>query len=167
LWYAESSNIIIRVMATITFKIDGIEISASSVADAAELIRELKKDRSADEAKPEPPKIERNGHRVLVVGNEEDFAAIDADNGKMALNFLSTIRDGGNVPAATLMKVFGVTAPKALGSKSATVNKVIKAVGLKPGMVYKNPKTQEGRTWKPGRRMGDAIQLIEKRLAQH
>lgn len=154
-----------RAMATITFKIDGIEISASTVADAVELIRELKKVKPADAEAPS--KSGGNGHQVLLIGSEEDFASIDADNAKMALDFLNTIRDGGSVPAGTLMKMFGVTAPKGLGSKSATVNKVIKAVGLKPTTVYKNPKTSEGRTWKPARRMADAIQLLEKRLAQH
>jgi hypothetical protein len=156
-------------MATITFKIDGIEISASSVADALELIRELKKNPLAAEEKQAPPnKATHNGHGGVITGKDHvNFAAIDADNAKMALNFLSTIRDGGNVEAGPLMKVLGVTAPKGLGSKSAAVNKVIKAVGLKPAAVYKNPKTHEGRIWRPARRMREAIQLLEQKLDQH
>jgi hypothetical protein len=155
-----------RAMGTITFKFDGIEISASCAADAAELIRELNKGKTAIPA-PVVSKAAANGHRVIAESNDAELAAIDADNAKMALDFLSTIRDGANVPATALMKLFGLTAPKGLGSKSASVNKVIKAAGLKPSMVYKNPKTHDGRFWRPGRRMGEAIQLLEKRLAQH
>jgi hypothetical protein len=161
-------------MATYTIKVDGIEITAASAADAVALVRELKGGKSSQNGQAPPiaekPPQENPRQQVLLAGSADDLDPISPENTRMSLEFLKAIRDGadsGGIMAPVLVKLLGVSAPKAIGSKSATVNKVIKRTGLSVTKVYVNPKTPSGRIWRPGRKMNEAIHLIEQRLAHH
>jgi len=160
-------------MGTFTIKVNGYEVSASTPADAAELLRELSKGGKASDILPpmnaaQKDLFQKNPRKTgttSIIGGDE-LEPMKPEQASMTLEFLKAIRDGGatGVTAPVLMKVLGVTAPKAIGSKSATINKIIKQVGLADSRVYTNPKTANGRIWRPARRMNEAIQLIEKRL---
>jgi hypothetical protein len=162
-------------MGTYTINYDGIEITASSPADAAALVRELKSGKSSQNGQLLPAEGKSQGsssrtQQVIMIGSDDDLDPISPENTRMALEFLKAIRDGaaiGGIQAAVLVKVLGVSAPKAIGSKSATINKLIKRIGLGVEKVYTNPKTASGRIWRPGRKMNYAIDLIEQRLANH
>jgi hypothetical protein len=141
-----------------TIKIDGYEVTAATPADAAALLRELRK----PEGTVTPPKSTEKPILQAFHGNglSAALAEFDPNAADTALKFLKAIRQSGELEAKGLMQVLGVTAPKAIGSKSATVNKTLTRLGLKPKAVYNNPRTPEGRVWKPGRKMGEAIQLL-------
>jgi hypothetical protein len=165
---------------------EGIEYRCNNLAEAAELGRRLRSEKPAKLApsaasaikKPLPA---RKGHRhakrkarampdplrevplispalMLVKASDETWSA--------AHRFLRAIRDHREtgIQAEGLMPVFGVTKPKALGSRSGPVNKLIRDLGFSVGRVYKNPRTATGRLWKPGPKIKEVIELIEQRL---
>src|SRR5260221_9643951 len=93
-------------MGTFTIKVNGYEVSASSAADAAALVRELSKGgKSSENPPPTPPAAEKNFDKnprgapsVIVVGNREDLDHLDQlkpDHARMTLEFLRAIREGG------------------------------------------------------------------------
>lgn len=148
-----------------TIKIDGFEVTAATPADAAALLRELRKTETQAPKAQEKPSLQAfHGN-----GLSASLAEFDPNAADTALKFLKAIRTGQTVGihARVLMDALGVTVPKAIGSKSAAVNKTITRLGLKPKTVYSNPRTADGRVWKPGRKMGEAIQMLEERLAAH
>lgn len=155
-----------------TIKIGEFEVTADTPADAAALLRELRKSEPQVAPAAVKPAEKPNLQAFQGTGNglSAALAEFDPNAADTALKFLKAIRaagQSGGIQAKAMMEVLGVTAPKAIGSKSAAVNKTISRLGLKPKAVYLNPRTPDGRIWKPGRKMGEAIQLLEERLAAH
>lgn len=160
---AMTSSSLARVMAY-TLKINGFDVEASTAAEAAALLRELQ--HGPKPAPPSAPAIVEKTPQIPA-GNGA-MSDLDPASSESALKFLRTIRDSGTgIEADRLMSALGVTKPKGIGSKSASVNRVLKAVGLKPRFVYSNPRGPTGRIWKPAKRMGEAIQLLEQRSTTH
>jgi len=157
---------------TIKINIDGYEVTVSDPAEAAALLHALKK-------QPEKPVIPAiHEQRVAIetpavpmIEDQPRGADFDSEAALTALRFLKTVRDGqanGGVQSNAIMSALGVTKPKAIGSKSASINKLIKSLGFSVSAVYVNPRSPDiGRIWKPRRNMAQAIAQIEQRLAAH
>lgn len=153
-----------------TVKVDGIEVTASTPAEAAALVAELRKVQIATEGRSKSSEKSLQDFQGFGNGLSMTLTELNPATAGTALKFLKAIRAGsqsGGVQAEALMSVLAITAPKAIGSKSAAVNKVITNLGLKPKTVYINPRTAAGRIWKGGRNLDHAIQLLEQRLAAH
>jgi hypothetical protein len=154
--------------------INGQEVSVQDVSTAAAIILEIQKQQAASangaaktpSIKAEPPPKEQ----PVAPATAPLRADFDSEGAQVALKFLKTIREGSSdgIASEALMEVFGVSKKKAIGSRSAGVNKVLISLGLNVKAVYKNPRTATGqRAWKPGRQMNNAIAMIEQRLAAH
>lgn len=163
---------------SIKMVVDGIEITAESAADAVALLKELRPKTSAkqqDESVQEillvhaPRKAKRPSGKPKRNPRTPEPAPVTVPDWAppSTLKFLSAIRDGGSAgtESEAVMKALGVTKPKAIGSRSATINRVLEQLGFKPAQVYGNDRTANGRVWKPRRLMQDAIAALEKRLA--
>jgi hypothetical protein len=152
--------------------VNGFEVSVSDPTEAAALLGALKKagETAAINSKPaEAPALPPTA--VNGSSSSAELADINTGTAQMALRFLKAIRDGGasgGIQSDAVMTALGVTVAKAIGSKSAAINTLIKdGLGMRPKSAYVNPKTKEGRFWKPGRQIGNAIQQLEQRLAAH
>lgn len=166
---------------SIKMVVDGIEITAESAADAVALLKELRPKTSAkqqDESVQEillvhAPRKAKRTNSAKFKRNPSPRAPEPATvtvpdwAPPSTLKFLTAIRDGGTAgtESEAIMKALGVSKPKAIGSRSATINRVLEQLGFKPAQVYGNDRTANGRVWKPRRLMQDAIAALEKRLA--
>ena len=153
------------------FVINGQKVELASLEDAAALLGAMNKAQevAAPGAKPaaavtpEVPKTANGGSSEEVREGDLDPRAI-----QMALSFLKAIREGGSkggIESDAVMAAMGVTAKKAIGSKSGKVNGLLESLGMRQKSVYNNPKTAAGRFWKPGKKIDEAIQRLEQRLA--
>jgi len=159
-------------MSAFKLVINGQAVEVLSVEDAAKLLSAMPRTDSpvAAVAKPAvvaplPPKP-ANGSSSHEDREDDN---LDPATAQMALKFLKAIRDGGatgGIQSEAVMGAFGVTAPKAIGSKSGAVNTLLTdALGMRLKSVYVNPKTPNGRFWKPGKKIDEAIYALEQRLA--
>lgn len=146
------------------FTINGIEVKATSAAEAAELIKALGKPIGAAtetaRAMPITPKSSRADRFKLRLRSRRNGANVRT----VAVEFLSKIRDAGSegIAADGLMDILGARHPKGIGSRSAPVNKLIESLGYDIEDVYDNPRSPEGRIWKPGPKMDAAIEALKK-----
>lgn len=150
----------------IKLNFDGVEFEAATAAEAAELYRQL---RTAS-AVPTPAAARAAPHvaKPPRADDEPEGSFPDWAPGA-AVAFLKAIRDAGpqGADSATMMKALGISLPKALGGRSAIINRLIVDCGLNPTQVYDNKRTGQGRFWKPKKHLPDAISAIEKRVAAH
>jgi hypothetical protein len=145
---------------------EGVQFEASDAAEAAELFRQLRGGPvpSIRVNPPQPATASKGPQYQSVLPTEfPDWVA------PAALKFLVAIREAPSEGAdsATMMKALGLALdqPKALGGRSAMINRLIEDTGLSPSSVYDNKRTGKGRFWKPKRYLSEAIANVEKRLA--
>ena len=142
----------------ITLTIDSISVTVPSVKTAAALIRELRR-----AGEPGLPKVE--------LGSEHDKQSLRVSNELLsvgtALKFLRTINDaheGASTDA--IMKVLGVTDPKAVGSRTSALNKLLKSFAMAPSSVYYSSRVGERRIWKGGDQLAIAIGYLREALTK-
>jgi hypothetical protein len=142
---------------TVKLNVGGIEVSISDLDEAAALLRKLQG--SAQVA----PQVVANAN-----GHDPAAVTVDAEMAQFSLKMLRAIQNAPKgIKADGIMPLIGVSSPKAIGSKTAGMNKILRDLGLKQHAVYKNPrKAREGRTWYPGRKIADAIAAIEAALGR-
>lgn len=87
---------------------------------------------------------------------------------KATLDFLRAIvaapPDGAD--SEMMKRALGVTEPKALGGRSAVINRLIESTGFRLHQVYDNTRTAKGRFWKSRKAIDDVIAEIERRIAE-
>jgi hypothetical protein len=137
---------------TVKLNVGGIEVSVADLDEAAALLRKLQG------GTQQKPAIVANGHDA-----EDAGVPVDPESAQFALKLLRAIQNAPKgIKADGIMPLIGVSTPKAIGSKTAALNKIIKDLGFKKQMVYRNPrKPGEGRTWYPGRKIANVIAAIE------
>jgi hypothetical protein len=155
-----------------TIHVDDIQVTVTSLSEAAALIRELRvgKRVAAVEAKPlVSPEPERPAALAPAPApTNGSIEPIDLALGNTAVRFLKVIRENPNgVQADTVMPTLGVTKAKAIGSRSGPINRLLTDLGFKPKAVYRNPRSATGRIWQPGKQLQNAISAIEQRLGAH
>lgn len=143
----------------------GAEIEVQTLAEAAELVRMLT-DAATPQAEPARQSIRKPVARQPKAKSSANSSFPDWAP-QAALSFLTTIRDAGQSGAHTdaMMKSLGITAPKALGGRSAIINRVIEDIGYAQTQVYDNKRTAAGRIWKPRKHLQDAIKALQDHLA--
>lgn len=141
----------------IKLNVRGIEITVSTTAEAAALIRDLTE---AQPSKIGRPKAEERAADL--------FSGPTADE-KMAHSFLSTIAVSGSqgVPTEDIMKVLEVDAGRGIGGRCVKINNLLSRLGFNdPKEVYVNPKLAAGRVWRPGPRIHEAIERLKAKGAR-
>lgn len=138
----------------IKLKFRGIDVTTSSAAEAAELLREL--------TATTKPAIKRS------ISPDDDSPKNGFDVEQACFNFLTIISraDRHGTTAEDLMSALHVIHPKGIGGRTARINGFLSNLGFAPHEVYDNSRTAEGRFWKPGRRLAEVIGVLEKRLAE-
>lgn len=80
----------------------------------------------------------------------------------MTHSFLIAMRRTPRMNAEQVGKVLNINHPKGLGPRSMLINNVLREHGLEPDDVYTNTeRTAEGRVWKAGEKLEDAITAVE------
>lgn len=150
---------------SITIKVGKFDVTVSNAAEAAALLRELESTENKATAENPKPSI----HSQEAEDHKADATSFDPAIATMTLRFLKAIRDGGSsgVQSEAIMKALEVERPKAVGSRSAAVNRLLKGLQFSPGKVYDNPKTFNGRIWTPKKQMQAAITALEQRMGAH
>ena len=135
------------------FNFQGIDISTSSAAEAAALVREL--------TAQQPPKV---GRPPKNPGLFEDAPANEGDTPAVALSFLTAITkaNGDGASAEDLMKVLNVEHSKGIGGRSVRINNLLRKLKFEPEEVYTSERLPEGRFWKAGARVDEAIQILKR-----
>lgn len=131
--------------------IKGIDITASTAAEAAALVRELTEQYA--------PKV---GRPRLI---ERPDAGAGINGKEIALAFLTTIANAGprGAEAEELMKVLRVSHPKGVGGRSVRIINILSKLGFAQIDVYDNTRTAEGRFWKPRAKLHEAIAALKGR----
>jgi hypothetical protein len=146
----------------ITLTIDGIPITVASVKTAVALIQGLRR-ATASELPRVELRAERNGEVLPDMGQRT------SDQGtviRTAMKFLMAIRDAPDgAQTSVIMKALGVTDPRAIGSRTSTINKVLKSLGMTHSSVYYSNRLIDGRLWLPGDQLPSAIGNLRKLLA--
>ena len=129
----------------------GIELTVSSPSEAAAVAREL--------AEQPVPKLQR----VRVIEEPTLFAGPEPDE-QRAVGLLELIKNApnGGPGVDDLMKVLQVDSPKGIGGRMVRINNILLRAGMKPEDAYRNPKTADGRVWKPGTRIQEAIDRLRE-----
>jgi hypothetical protein len=159
---------------SIKMVVDGIEITVSNTEEAATLLKELRQKQpekqapnefSAEVGQRKQPKgkAQQQKHRR----SPAPRTGVPEWAPESALQFLLAIRDGGNsgTEVEALMHALRVTKPKAIGGRSAIINRLLNQMGFDPGLVYDNKRTANGRIWKPKRAISEAIAALERKSA--
>jgi len=156
-------------MSGFKFTFDGIPFEADTATGAAELFHALKNAGvrpAMESAAPKKPVTKRAKTTRIATVTLLDSAFPDWVP-EAAFKFLSAIRDAGQSGAdsETMMKALGIDQPKALGGRSAIINRFIESTGHTQAQVYDNKRTSAGRFWKPRKHLGDVIDVISDGLA--
>ena len=138
-----------------SFKINvrGIEIIASSASEAAALVRELTEQPTPKIGRP----LKAPGLFDVTPTEENNTAAV-------ATSFLTAIThaNGEGASAEDLMKVLNVDHSKGIGGRSVRINNLLRRLKFDPEDVYKSERLPEGRFWKPGPKVDEAIQSLKR-----
>jgi hypothetical protein len=151
---------------SIKFSVDGIEFTADTAAEAAAMLRELRMHRGVSSTlagrRGRAGAAPRGDHAPGELKAEFPAWAHGA-----ALKFLTTIRDGGSkgIGSTLVMKALDTTKPKAIGGRSAIINRLLQELGFSPSQVYDNSRTPIGRVWAPKKQIGVAIDKLQQDLA--
>ena len=151
--------------------VHGIPVTVSSAAEAAQLLRELGAGGGATPAPaaaPASPPAAVAPPRFRQEQESFSLVPVDPTVGALAIRFLKAIRENPDgIQVDGIMAAIGLDKPKAVGSRSAAINSLLKNLGFKVEAVYRNPRQGKdgGRLWQPARKIGEAISLIEQRLA--
>jgi hypothetical protein len=151
---------------SIKFTVKGLDISVSSAAEAAALIRELADESSTQRRTPTKPRAQRTGqfksrNRQLPL---ESPGANGFHVAKMASEFLTAIDRGpeGGIDGEAMAKVLGVAHGKGIGSRAAAINILLRQLGFSRTEVYQNDRTSVGRLWKPGPKLDQAMVAVRQ-----
>lgn len=131
------------------------DITASSPAEAAAIIREL--DASA--------RAELPNKSLPSVQNQDLFQPASEDVAIIA--FLKRVlSDKGGTTAEDIMPILGAVSPRGLGGRMARVNSVLSELGFEKSDVYNNEsRGAKGRVWKPGPKIQEAIDKVSERIS--
>jgi Trp operon repressor len=146
---------------SIKISLHGIEVEASTAAEALEIIRGM------TNLKDWPPSVvppkAKSAHQV----NTATLFLLDPDELRMANRFLEALKKAGpdGVSTDTVAMAVGVDHPKAVGGRMARINNLLEAFQLDQRNIYSNLKTANGRIWKPRRGIDSAISQISQQLA--
>lgn len=143
------------IQMTITLKIGDIEVTASTPAEAAAVIREL---HSSDKGYLN----EGKGSSGVT-----EIEHIDPEILDRSLKFLEKIKEFSPKGADSdkIMMALRVAHPKAVGAKSVAVNKLLTDLGFRKGSVYRSQKKpHQGRLWKAGPSIEKAITTLKREL---
>ncbi|MBI4191270.1 MAG: hypothetical protein HY525_12125 [Betaproteobacteria bacterium] len=150
----------------------GVELTADGVSEAAELARAL----TAEQPHQAPIHPQRQDYIIpprttsvprRKLGRPRKTAEdnkFDDHNHKMAINFLSAIRDAGShgIDSEKMATVLAVSHSKGIGSKTGRINKLLEKIGYKRSAVYRNDKNEDGeRIWKASAQIQAAITAVE------
>ena len=141
------------------FTVHGIEVTASTAAEAAALLREL-----APKPEPAPAKV-RILRPVQPTGAETPRMVASAGGVDAVLSFLEAIyRAPKGIGTADLMPILGVEHPKGVGSRTALFNGILRQLGFSKPFpeVYSVEKTPSGRVFYPGPELRRAIETLER-----
>lgn len=131
---------------SIRIQYKGLEIFVSSPQEAVALIRQL----TTDQPKSHPTQARDDGRWEATFG------------------FLSAIQDAGTQGAEVtqIMLALGVRHPKGVGSRTTIVDKCLMELGFTADSVFNNERGAEGRFWRPGPRLHEAIEAARSKLAE-
>jgi hypothetical protein len=135
----------------------GIEVTLPSTGEAADLLRKL--------TETTPPKTgPRIGRPPKIPENIQLFEATPSRVQILTNNFLMAIAsaDADGPTTEEIMSAVDVTAGRGIGGRLVRINNFLLKAGLNPKDVYDNRKTSEGRVWRAGPRLIDAIQVIKE-----
>lgn len=157
-------------MGQYKFTFEGTPFEAETAAALAELYREVTagtavaSSRSGAFTAKNRPEKQQKTQRTISKESETKFPEWVPDS---ALKFLVAVRNAGpsGADSEAMMKALGVTKPKALGGRSAIINRLIEDTGFAQGQVYDNRRTSAGRFWKPRKHLPEAIAAIQNRLS--
>lgn len=139
-------------MAGFKITIGGIEISATNASDVAELVRAM-----GIENNPKTQKIRPKMNGEEPSDEENTFSR----HGGAALLFLDLIANHNNVDSAAMQRTLNVKESKGVGPKTRWINAVIEEAGFSLDDVYISERDADGRYWKAGPKIRDAIKAIK------
>ena len=136
------------------FKINirGYEVTASSAAELAALIREF-----PAENQPRKP------GRPRVILNLKSRRHSQSPEEKMTIAFLSALATAGpkGTSTETIMPILNVKAGRGVGGRCAKINNLLSKIGFPDSdEIYTNPRLAEGRVWRPGPRIQEALEKL-------
>jgi hypothetical protein len=153
---------------SIKFTVEGIDFTVDTAAEVAAIVRELRGlRRVAMKAAPVETMAKNAANAKAERESNEPDAGFPNWAPGAALKFLTTIRDGGpnGVSAEPIMRALNASTPKAIGGRSAIINRLLRKHGFTPTHVYDNERTQKGRVWIPRKQLPNAISQLEQGLA--
>lgn len=138
------------------FNVRGIDIVASSAAEAAALVREL--------TEQPTPRIGRPLKNPGLFGEAFQAPSAENDTVAVAVSFLTAITkaNGEGASAEELMKVLEVDHSKGIGGRSVRINNLLRKYKLEPEEVYTTERKPEGRFWKPGPKLDEALHILKR-----
>jgi hypothetical protein len=127
--------------------INGYEVTASSAAEIAALLREL--------ANTDAPKLGRPKLNLP--------AKNGAEGAGRALEFLGIVAAGdGGADSKMVMKALGTNEPKGVGGRLVNVNNLLLKLGFSPDDVYHKVRTPDGKRWRQAPKIAQAIAAIRQ-----
>lgn len=138
-------------MPTYIVEHNGVKLTVNTLAEAIQATKELSATYTAPISydapeKPEPPAT--------------DGGSVSA--AKDALKLLKLLRDNPRgIGHEEIQNIWGVENSKGLGPKTGAVDRILHEIySFPPDSVYTREKTPNGRIWKPGKLIGDAITAL-------
>jgi hypothetical protein len=156
-------------MGQYKFTFEGTPFEAETAAALAELYREVTagtavaSGRSGAFTAKNRPEKQQKTQRTISKESETEFPEWVPDS---SLKFLTAVANAGphGADSETMMKALGINKPKALGGRSAMINRLIEDTGWPQSQVYDNRRTSAGRFWKARKHLPDALTEIQNRL---
>jgi hypothetical protein len=132
----------------IRINVNGHDVFVSNPAEAAALLREL--------ANVEAPKVGRPKLNLPPKNGAEGMNS--------ALTFLTTVTAAGTSGADSehVMKALDTDEPKGVGGRLVKVNNLLLRLGFSPDEVYKKVRTPDGKRWKQGPKIVQAMGAIKQ-----
>lgn len=132
----------------IKITVNGYEVTASTAAEIAALLRELANTDSAKLGRPKLNLSVKNG----------------ANGADAALNFLTAVTGAGihGANSDLVMKALGTAEPKGVGGRLVRVNNLLVKLGFSPEDVYRKIRTPDGKRWRAANKLQLAITAIKQ-----
>lgn len=138
----------------IRLTIRGIEITVSSTAEAAALIREM--------TEAPAPKI---GRPRIKPRPQELFPDTPSADHQLAHDFLFRIAsaEAKGISTEEVMKVLKVDTGKGVGGRCVRINNILAKLGFTdPSEIYRNPRLADGnRVWRSGPKIAEALLALK------
>ncbi len=132
----------------IRINVNGHDVFVSNPAEAAALLREL--------ATVEAPKV---GRPKLNLPSKNGVEGMNS-----ALTFLTAVTAAGAAGADSehVMKALDTDEPKGVGGRLVKVNNLLLRLGFSPDEVYKKVRTPDGKRWRHGPKIVQAMGSIKQ-----